>query len=134
MKGLAGLRSQEKSYMDDREKIRIICDGLARLGPGSTHRRLQAIYRDELETRGFQCHAEHWIERIENGRCGRIDLHAEGHDMVLAIEIDNRTPSSWSIMKLRAAKAFRIIALRHRYAKVPDPIRGIDHIFACEHS
>ena len=43
---------------------------------------------------------------------GRIDLLAEMHGGFVAIELDNKSPRSGSLDKLRAFNAFRLVVLR----------------------
>ena len=82
-----------------------------------------------LRRRGFVVRREAEVSIRESGRGpGRIDLLAQYHGGFVALELDNRSPRSKSIDKLRAFNAFRIVVMRG--AEPWSEERGIDAIIS----
>lgn len=76
-----------------------------------------APFHDAVEaaliSAGFTVRREAYVGMRESRRgFGFIDLLAQKHGGFVAIELDNRSPRSTSMDKLRAFNAYRIVVLR----------------------
>lgn len=63
---------------------------------------------------GFKCSRERRVADRGDGHAGRLDLVAERHGVVIALELDDRVPRQKSIAKLASALScdFRAVVLR----------------------
>jgi hypothetical protein len=81
-----------------------------------------------LSEAGFTILPEFKTKPLGDVRDGKIDLVATRDGGRVAIELDDQSPRSRSLSKLRLFDGYRIVVLRGRYAtEIPD---GIDEVIA----
>jgi hypothetical protein len=86
---------------------------ISKLCPPDNARNFHDEVEEALRQSGFWVRREALCSVRESGRSrGYIDLLAEKFGGFVAIELDNKSPRSGSLDKLRAFNAYRVVVLR----------------------